>query len=300
MNWWDAPIIQQYKWSFGLWWTHSGIDLGMPYGTPLTSPVNGVVIAAGCHPWGGQVDIRTTLEDGKTHVLSFLHLSQIAGQLGMHIGETITAGTVIGYSGGLPQGVCPTERRYSNIAHLHFEMTWGQYAPYDSAEGHYYNPDKLPFNPLDPACPNANQHPEDPNALLQAIRDGDGQVTSGSSGGASGGGGPTPGQQAHSILDSVPGFAGICQALDAIEQFEPFNPPNSTVGIGPFQTANPLDNFGYAVAWTARNAMVIAVRLLITGVGLGLLWLLFLGLLAANRWVQEAGGLAAAAAIGAV
>lgn len=305
MNWWEAPVIQGYKWSFAAFWTHSGIDLGMPYGTTLTTPVNGKVIGAGCYPWGGQVDILTTLSDGSQYVLSFLHLSQIAGQLGMHIGEQISAGTTIGFSGGTRNGVCPTGAKYSTVAHLHFELTYGTTAPYSGAGGHY-KPSDPPFLPTSNGA-NQSRHPVDPGKLLDEIKAGNGQAASGNSGGAGGDNlsGNTPGQKSHSILTSVPGFLGICEALDAIEQFEAFDPSGSSsskIGVGPVQVSvpNPLDTFGYSVRWTGRNLLVIVVRLLIMVLGWALLLLLVWGLIAANRWVGEAGELAAAAAIGAV
>lgn len=169
MAWYDYGVSQAFKWTDRNRTAHSGVDLGVPWNTPVTSPMSGTVLFAQCKPWGGQVDIAV-VRGGLPYVISVLHLHVISVQQG----QTVSAGQLLGYSGGDTRGPCPTQMpKYSRGPHVHLEMTLGNLGPY-----HGGPPYKI----------SANSTTVDPMPLLQALR----------SGGAFGG---TSGLAAYGALD---------------------------------------------------------------------------------------------------
>ena len=92
---------------------HNGLDLSAPVGTPVQSPVAGIVIRS-VPDWRGENangnEVRVLGEDGREYW--FFHLS---GRHQPAIGERIDAGASVGEVGrtAIPQGAA---------AHLHFEV----------------------------------------------------------------------------------------------------------------------------------------------------------------------------------
>jgi murein DD-endopeptidase MepM/ murein hydrolase activator NlpD len=83
---------------------HDGIDIAIPTGTPILAPKDGNITAAGFCPGYGHF-IRLSHANGYTTF--YAHLSRTISQ----IGEAVTQGTHIAYSGNTGQSTGP---------HLHF------------------------------------------------------------------------------------------------------------------------------------------------------------------------------------
>jgi len=83
---------------------HDGIDIAIPTGTPILAPKNGTVIASGfCRGYGNFM----RLSHDNYYITFYAHLSRPVAA----IGETITQGQRIAYSGNTGQSTGP---------HLHF------------------------------------------------------------------------------------------------------------------------------------------------------------------------------------
>lgn len=76
---------------------HSGIDIGVPIGTPVKSIADGIVIAAngGMRGYGNGVFIDHGMIDGRHVVSEYGHLSE----LGVKVGDKVEGGHVIAKSG---------------------------------------------------------------------------------------------------------------------------------------------------------------------------------------------------------
>lgn len=293
--WFAYKITQGFKWTPKNPKGHSGIDIGCPLGTPVTAPVAGQIVGATCHKWGIQVDIKFTDSGGNVLVVSFLHLMQLAA--GIQNGQVVQVGTLLGYTGGVSSGVpCPTERKFSSGAHLHFELTHGPIPPYTT-----YNPQR----------PTAESYPINPLAFLASIRASGGA-------GATDPTGPTPisagqfadqaytlglggdaedadpgaGATAAALLVEVPGFFGICAALDVAEQFTGYKPPTGITGA--------IQVPGYTTKWVVKNFIAFVLRMTIWGIGAFLFVALIVAALNINKWLQEAGGIVLPLAISAL
>ena len=139
---WLNDITQGFKWSPSNVQAHSGIDIGLKYGTPIYAIHSGVINYSGVKAWGGQISELETAY-GKPITDSYLHLSQeVVSQ-----GQQVQAGQLIGYSGS------PPTRQYGTGPHLHFEETLGNLAPYVTASN--------------PWRPTAQSYPLNPVPLLQ-------------------------------------------------------------------------------------------------------------------------------------
>lgn len=95
---------------------HSGIDLGVPVGTPLNASLTGKVVTAGlgapnsCASTGGcNVTIEGKL-GSKTIQVTYMHLQKPTG---LKVGDTVNVGQQIGYTGNTGR---------STGAHLHIEV----------------------------------------------------------------------------------------------------------------------------------------------------------------------------------
>lgn len=288
-QWYQYQITQGFKWSWTNQAGHSGIDLGMPVSTIITCPVSGIVVGNSYHAWGGQVDVKFT-SGGKTLVVSFLHLSQIATDL--KINGPVSVGTILGYSGGVNRGAHPTAPQYSTGPHLHFELTYGAIPPYTT-----YNPQRSSnaHHPLDPATMLANIRRNGLPAAGASALTSNGQElayqTAATNADGSSSGSATPSEAAHQLLVQVPGFLGICEALDAAEQLQPYNPsdPNAPQGL--------TGAVAYPFYWSLRNVAAISFRLLIVGVGVLLVVGVLVAFLLSNRWTVEAAHTAASVAL---
>lgn len=91
---------------------HSGMDIAVPAGTPVHSPGDGIVKFAGTYGGYGNCIM---ISHGDGIVSLFGHLRKI----GVHKGQKVKTGDVIGKSGGVPG---EPGSGFSNGAHLHFEV----------------------------------------------------------------------------------------------------------------------------------------------------------------------------------
>jgi len=95
----------EYERRFGR--IHTGLDIGVPVGTPLTATMNGKVIQAGDYDgWGNMV----LIQNGPWEIL-VAHLSQID----VSLGQVVSAGTVLGLSGSTG---------FSTGPHVHYEIRY--------------------------------------------------------------------------------------------------------------------------------------------------------------------------------
>ncbi len=113
-----SPFGRRYHPILHYWRLHSGIDYGIPCGTPVRATAPGTVISAG---WGGGYGNRVVIDHGLVRgvalATTYNHLTRaVVG------GGSVQRGQLIGYSGttGLSTG-----------CHLHFETL---------ANGGYVNP----------------------------------------------------------------------------------------------------------------------------------------------------------------
>ena len=104
------PILRKYR-------PHHGIDYAAPYGTPVSSVADGVVLYAG---WKGGYGKFVQIRHANGYVTGYGHLSRIAR--GIRRGVRVKQGQVIGYVGSTGLSTGP---------HLHFEMKFN---------GRYVNP----------------------------------------------------------------------------------------------------------------------------------------------------------------
>ena len=93
---------------FGMRWgrLHSGIDIGVPYGTPIHAAAAGRVVLAG---WVGGYGNYTCIDHGGGLATCYAHQSSIA----VSVGQSAAQGQVIGYVGNTGHSFGP---------HLHFEV----------------------------------------------------------------------------------------------------------------------------------------------------------------------------------
>jgi murein DD-endopeptidase MepM/ murein hydrolase activator NlpD len=105
----NGPVTSSFGWRvhpiFGTQKLHTGVDLGVGYGTPIAAAEDGVVILAG--PYGGYGNAVVVDHGGGLSTL-YAHQSSIA----VGSGQRVSRGEVIGYVG------CTG---YCTGAHLHFE-----------------------------------------------------------------------------------------------------------------------------------------------------------------------------------
>lgn len=116
-------------------------SIPLPRGTAITSPVSGVVLPQhtsggglfsyyGSQPWGGEVDVLTSMPTypGGLQVVDVLHFDTI----NVHPGDQVLAGqTVLGTSGGQTSGgSMPSSPQYSQGPHIgvgvHAVSSWAQ------------------------------------------------------------------------------------------------------------------------------------------------------------------------------
>lgn len=101
---------------------HKGVDLAAKSGSPVYSPLDGVVIEAkdtGTNPCGGLLKI-----DHGNLVTKFCHLKQF----NVRVGKNVKKGQVVAFSGGGPKDPM---RGTSTNEHLHYEILHKDGTPYD-------------------------------------------------------------------------------------------------------------------------------------------------------------------------
>ena len=100
---------------------HEGIDMAAPLDTPITSVYGGVVeeVAENSRS-GAYVQIKHTLADGTVFHSAYLH--QYMNKIKVKVGDTVTAGQIIGAVGS---------NGWSTGPHLHFEIHDSSDTPVD-------------------------------------------------------------------------------------------------------------------------------------------------------------------------
>ena len=89
---------------------HSGVDVGVPQGTPVYAPADGVITLVADHPFTLEGNLLM-MDHGLSVNSAFLHLSKIIVQKG----DVIHQGQLLGYSGMTGRASGP---------HLHWGMKW--------------------------------------------------------------------------------------------------------------------------------------------------------------------------------
>jgi len=133
------PILREYR-------LHHGVDYAAPYGTPVFSLGDGVVIYAG---WKGGYGNTIIIKHPKGYETRYAHLSKIS----VFIGQRVSAGQYIGNVGATGLSTGP---------HLHFEMR---------KDGKLINPLKLKIQsdkPIDPE--NLNEFIRTKNLIISFIK----------------------------------------------------------------------------------------------------------------------------------
>lgn len=173
----------------------TGVDLGLPLDTPITSLTTGRVRGMGYYGGGGVVAVGSYVM-GRMRSVYYQHLDLIAP--GLTVGSVVSPGKVIGWSGGqLSGGHHPSTPQFSSGPHLEVGLDapyGGMWAPLGA------NVDPLPW--------------------LEAIAQGNPGIGSVAAG------------VGNQLGGHVPGFAGIASALDQAAQFPSFqllNPIGSVV-----------------------------------------------------------------------
>lgn len=100
----DGPVTSPFGYRWGR--LHAGIDIGVPYGTPIHAAASGTVVLAG---WTGGYGNYTCIDHGGGLATCYAHQSAFA----VSSGAQVVQGQVIGYVGNTG---------HSFGAHLHFEV----------------------------------------------------------------------------------------------------------------------------------------------------------------------------------
>jgi murein DD-endopeptidase MepM/ murein hydrolase activator NlpD len=100
----QGPITSPFGWRWGR--MHEGIDIGVPYGTPIHAAGSGTIIYCGWEEGYGNL---TVIDHGGNLATAYGHQSSIA----VSCGQQVTQGQVIGYVGSTGHSTGP---------HLHFEV----------------------------------------------------------------------------------------------------------------------------------------------------------------------------------
>jgi murein DD-endopeptidase MepM/ murein hydrolase activator NlpD len=100
----SGPITSPFGWRWGR--MHQGIDIGVPYGTPIHAAAGGTVIYCG---WEEGYGNFTVIDHGGNLATAYGHQSSIA----VTCGQQVNQGDVIGYVGCTGHCTGP---------HLHFEV----------------------------------------------------------------------------------------------------------------------------------------------------------------------------------
>jgi murein DD-endopeptidase MepM/ murein hydrolase activator NlpD len=100
----QGPVTSPFGWRWGR--MHEGIDIGVPYGTPIHAAASGTIIYCG---WEGGYGNLTVIDHGGNLATAYGHQSSI----GVTCGQQVSQGQVIGYVGSTGHSTGP---------HLHFEV----------------------------------------------------------------------------------------------------------------------------------------------------------------------------------
>jgi murein DD-endopeptidase MepM/ murein hydrolase activator NlpD len=100
----QGPVTSPFGWRWGR--MHEGIDIGVPYGTPIHAAASGTIIYCG---WESGYGNLTVIDHGGNLATAYGHQSSIA----VSCGQQVSQGEVIGYVGSTGHSTGP---------HLHFEV----------------------------------------------------------------------------------------------------------------------------------------------------------------------------------
>jgi murein DD-endopeptidase MepM/ murein hydrolase activator NlpD len=100
----NGPVTSPFGYRWGR--LHAGIDIAVPYGTPIHAAASGRVVIAG---WEGGYGNYTCIDHGGGMATCYAHQSSIA----VSVGRSVSQGQVIGYVGSTGHSFGP---------HLHFEV----------------------------------------------------------------------------------------------------------------------------------------------------------------------------------
>jgi murein DD-endopeptidase MepM/ murein hydrolase activator NlpD len=100
----QGPVTSPFGWRWGR--MHEGIDIGVPYGTPIHAAASGTIIYCG---WESGYGNLTVIDHGNNLATAYGHQSSIA----VGCGQQVSQGQVIGYVGSTGHSTGP---------HLHFEV----------------------------------------------------------------------------------------------------------------------------------------------------------------------------------
>lgn len=91
------------------WKFHGGVDIGVPYGTPVYATNDGIITFADWDSGHGQMVV---VDHGNDISTRYCHLSSILGA----VGDPVTAGELVGLAGNTGMSTGP---------HLHYEIWFG-------------------------------------------------------------------------------------------------------------------------------------------------------------------------------
>ena len=135
--------------------TEKGVDLRVPYHTPITPLFPGTVRSVATGPYGQEVDVIGML-NGQQVTASYVHLDEAL----VSPGQAVGLGTELGVSGGQNQGgFHPASPAYSSYPHIEFSLWPGGSTPY---AGQPYDP--MAFINAVQASQGADLQPIQPNA----------------------------------------------------------------------------------------------------------------------------------------
>jgi murein DD-endopeptidase MepM/ murein hydrolase activator NlpD len=100
----QGPVTSPFGWRWGR--MHEGIDIGVPYGTPIHAAASGTIIYCG---WESGYGNLTVIDHGGNLATAYGHQSSIA----VSCGQQVSQGQLIGYVGSTGHSTGP---------HLHFEV----------------------------------------------------------------------------------------------------------------------------------------------------------------------------------
>ena len=233
------------------------VNIAVPAGTPITTLVSGVVTDVSDHGAnGGGLSVVVAM-DMPLNTLATHVAYNYLGSATVRVGQRVNLGQQIGVAG--------SKYGIMTAVGLTPDNVWGGPSFYLNAQGN---------KQLDPH-------------LLLTGQGSTGGIFININGQGSGVFGPafmSVSTAAHEILNNIPGFAGLCYGLDAIEQFVPFklvNTGGQDVGIlgkipiaGYFITGSanlvtlPSDAIQALLTFITANTMAALIRLLIIAVGL--------------------------------
>jgi len=114
MSWYDTVITMVFGQA-----GETGTDFATPLDTPITALQGGTVTRADINPWGGEVQVLTTLPGIGQVTEYYRHLDLI--QPDLHVGDIVAPGQQVGLSGGqLVGGTNVADPLYSSGPHTEF------------------------------------------------------------------------------------------------------------------------------------------------------------------------------------